>query len=232
MPRSLATLLQHPAIRLGSGVALRAHPTQSSGFPQLDAVLPHGGWPLGAVSELLLPQPGSGELTLLLPLLASLTGQGRRVYLLQPPALPYAPAWAAAGVNLQQVYWLALHDERQGLWSGEQILREPGNAWLGWFDKAPTDKSCRRLQLAAEQGGGLGLLLRQAQPAGGGTPFGLRLALTPAPSGVRVRILKRRGPPLESPILINRPAEAVKQGWQPAGAVSPADRAATVPAED
>ena len=68
----------------------------------------------GAVSELLLPQPGSGELTLLLPLLASLTGQGRRVYLLQPPALPYAPARAAAGVNLQQVYWLALHDERQG----------------------------------------------------------------------------------------------------------------------
>jgi protein ImuA len=52
------------------------------------------------VSELVLPQPGSGELTLLLPLLAEQTRRGQRVYLIKPPAVPYAPAWRNAGVQL------------------------------------------------------------------------------------------------------------------------------------
>ena len=59
-PADPATL--HPALwrahqlgRAGAAGAL------ASGFAALDAVLPGGGWPAGALTELLLPQPGVGE---------------------------------------------------------------------------------------------------------------------------------------------------------------------------
>src|SRR5579862_5430764 len=38
-----------------------------SGFDELDRRLPRGGWPLGALIELLCFAPGIGELSLLLP---------------------------------------------------------------------------------------------------------------------------------------------------------------------
>ena len=209
MTPSLAAVLQHPAIRHGDGVAQHAHPTQSSGFPVLDALLPHGGWPVGAVSELVVPQPGSGELSLLLPLLAELTQRGQRVYLLKPPAIPYAPAWAAAGVKLAQLFWLDPREEREVLWASEQILREPGNTVLSWFSRVPADKPCRRLQLAAEQGRNIGLLLHPEQRQVSSTPFGLRLGVRPAASGIEVRVLKRRGPPVEAPVLLRRNDDVV-----------------------
>ena len=161
------------------------------------------------MSELLLPQPGSGELALLLPLLAELTRRGQRVYLLKPPAVPYAPAWRAAGVQLRQLIWLDPRDEREVLWAAEQILREPGNTVLSWFSRAPADKPCRRLQLAAEQGRNLGFLLRPDSGYASSTPFSLRLGLTPVVGGIEVRILKRRGPPVEAPVVLRRNDDVV-----------------------
>ncbi|MEI8324881.1 MAG: hypothetical protein WCH44_05835, partial [Betaproteobacteria bacterium] len=43
-----------------------------SGHPALDAQLPGGGWPVGALTELLQMQSGTGEWGLLLPALAQL----------------------------------------------------------------------------------------------------------------------------------------------------------------
>lgn len=209
MSPNLATVLQHPAIRRGDGIAQAAHPTQSSGFAVLDALLPHGGWPIGAVSELLLPQAGSGELSLLLPLLAELTQRRQRVYLLKPPAVPYAPAWRAAGVQLGYLSWIDPRDEREVLWATEQILREPGNTVLSWFGHAPADKPCRRLQLAAEQGRNLGFLLRPDSGYVSSTPFALRLGLAPVAGGIEVRVLKRRGPPVEAPVVLRRNDDVV-----------------------
>ena len=42
-----------------------------TGFATLDAELPGGGWPAGALIELLADRPGIGELSLLLPLLGA-----------------------------------------------------------------------------------------------------------------------------------------------------------------
>ncbi|MBX3682927.1 MAG: SOS cell division inhibitor SulA, partial [Thauera sp.] len=42
-----------------------------TGFSALDAELPGGGWPAGALIELLADRPGVGELSLLLPLLGA-----------------------------------------------------------------------------------------------------------------------------------------------------------------
>ena len=48
----------------------------STGFPALDALLPWGGWPPGALSEVLDQRPG-GAFALVVPALARLSAGGR-----------------------------------------------------------------------------------------------------------------------------------------------------------
>src|SRR3954462_5401236 len=95
----LAEILErHPIWRGGSLVqAIAALPT---GFAALDAELPGAGWPRQALTEGLADQPGIGELELVLPALAALTSSGKRTVWVAPPHVPYAPALAAAGVDL------------------------------------------------------------------------------------------------------------------------------------
>lgn len=52
----------------GDRLAEPEAPGLPTGHSRLDAVLPGGGWPRGALTEFLLPHPGVGELGLLLPL--------------------------------------------------------------------------------------------------------------------------------------------------------------------
>ena len=65
---------------------------EPTGHTALDALLPQGGWPRRALTELLLPADGVGELALLLPTLARLTQAGSAVAVIAPPYIPYAPA--------------------------------------------------------------------------------------------------------------------------------------------
>ena len=72
-----------------AAIAADGEPT---GHAALDALLPQGGWPRRALTELLLPADGVGELSLLLPTLARMTRAGGIVALVAPPYIPYAPA--------------------------------------------------------------------------------------------------------------------------------------------
>ena len=92
-----------------------ARPITTSGFAALDAQLPGGGWPHGVLTELLLPEPGVGELRLLAPALAAVaaaraTGatpaDGRCVMLFDPPAL--LNAWALVQCGLASRHWLVV----------------------------------------------------------------------------------------------------------------------------
>src|SRR5262245_23793614 len=67
----LESLLQHPAIWRGRSAARTD--VFPSGFAALDAFLPGGGWPRTGLIELLVSTLGTGELYVLLPLLARLT---------------------------------------------------------------------------------------------------------------------------------------------------------------
>ena len=73
---------------------------EPTGHAALDALLPQRGWPRRALTELLLPADGVGELALLMPTLARLSREGGTLALVAPPYLPYAPAWQAAGIDL------------------------------------------------------------------------------------------------------------------------------------
>jgi hypothetical protein len=165
----------------------------STGFAQLDAVLPGGGWPVGAITELMPDAQGIGELSLLLPALAQLSCAGRYIAWIAPPCLPYPPALARHGLALERLLLVQTHDTRTSLWATEQALRCPAiGAVLAW-PAALDERSVRRLQLAAEAGGSCGLLYRPPAAAQQPSPAALRLRLQALDTGLRIEIQKARG---------------------------------------
>ena len=71
--------------------------TVASGHAALDAELPGGGWPLGALIELLQPARDAPVWSLLLPaVVARQQASGGAVVLVNPPHEPFLPAFAAA----------------------------------------------------------------------------------------------------------------------------------------
>ena len=182
-----------PPPRVAGGVA--------TGHAALDAVLPAGGWPEAALSEILIPADGVGELQLLWPALARLSRAGERIVLVAPPYLPFAPAWQAAGVDLRRLEVVQAGSERDALWATEQCLRSGScGAVLCWPLKAD-DRTLRRLQVAAEAGRTLGLATRPLAAARNPSPAALRIAIDARPA--QLRVLKCRGglaPPMPVPL--------------------------------
>ena len=169
---------------------------EPTGHADLDALLPQRGWPRGALTELLLPADGVGELSLLRPTLARLSQEGAPVVLVAPPYLPYAPAWQAAGVDLRHLEVVEAAS-RDALWAFEQCLRSGAcAAVVGWPLQADA-AALRRLQVAAGSGACLGFVLRDRAHADHPSPAALRLEYRgdgPGAGGWRVRKC-RGGPP-------------------------------------
>ncbi|WP_068825897.1 translesion DNA synthesis-associated protein ImuA [Pseudomonas sp. BMS12] len=163
--------------------------TQPSGHAELDAALPSGGWPEAALSEILLAMPGRGELHLLWPTLARLSRAGERLVLVAPPFLPYAPAWQAAGLDLQCLEIIRASEE-DALWAAEQCLRSGSCGAVLCWPRQASDRALRRLQVAAETGQTLGFAYRPASAAHNPSPAALRLLLE---GPAQVRVLKCRG---------------------------------------
>ncbi len=163
---------------------------RASGHAVLDETL--GGWPRGSVIELLTDEQGAGELSVVLPVLADLTRLGQWVVLVNPPYVPYAPAWQNGGVRLERLLWVH-SPEVNATWSLEQALRAPGcGAVLGWCAGLPT-ATIRRLQLAAEDNDALAFLYRSPIHAREPSPAALRLMIDAGPNGTNLSVLKRRG---------------------------------------
>jgi len=176
------------------GRSLRRNaPALPSGHAGLDRHLPGGGWPLGALTELLAETPGSGELGLLLPVLACLTRQGQWVILVDPPWIPYPPAMRGHGVALERVMVIRGNGPGEALWACEQALRGiGGGAVLAWPDN-PGFARLRRLQLAACHGQKAAFLLRPLQAGRSPSPAALRLQLAADTAGTRITMLKGQG---------------------------------------
>jgi protein ImuA len=229
MNPSLAQVLERSDIRRGDAFAVAPAPTLATGFARLDAELPGGGWPRGALTELLPEREGIGELGLLLPALAALTAAGQTVVLIAPPHCAHAPAWAAAGVRLDCLRLVLPRRPRDALWAGVESLRCGGvAATLLWLDELFRGQlppgSLRRLQVAAGEGGGGAFCFRPAQLAAAASPAPLRLQLQAAGQRLRVQLLKRRGPPARQTILLDvaRPAGFVQSvHYAVAGAALP-----------
>lgn len=197
MSAILQPLIENGRLWRGQGTAPRrdALPT---GYDELDRVLPGGGWPRAALSEILFPADGVGELRLLLPALARLSREARPVVLVAPPYLPFPAAWIAAGLDLRclQIVRAGEHD---ALWAAEQCLRSAACAAVLCWPRQADTATLRRLQLAAETGQTPGFMLRPVQVAAQASMAAVRVGIETNPP--RLRVLKCRGG--------NPPAQAV-----------------------
>ena len=196
----------------------------ATGDAVLDAQLPGGGWPLGALSEILQPSGVHNEWRLLLPALAR-SGTGA-VVLVGAPHTPFGPALGAQGLAAQRLLWVSAPDGpksgAQRLWATEQALRcADVDAVLAWLVQVRPEQ-LRRLQMAAAEYNKLLFVLRPERAQHESSPAVLRLWAAPAQDGadtLEVRTLKRRGPPMEQPLYLRaRPARLaclLKAGMAP-----------------
>lgn len=194
----------------------RSAPTES-GYRALDRELPNGGWPRSVLIELLLPQPGVGELRLLAPMLARLTQAGKTVILLAPPHIPFASALDGLGIDLTHLLLIEAEKPMDRIWAVEQALKSASfGALLCWLPQARPDQ-LRRLQLTAGGCEGLTFVFRPLAAQNESSPAPLRIVCQAAPEGrMAVNIIKRRGPvhgapivlPLSIPELLRKPFAA------------------------
>lgn len=173
-----------------------AHPT---GFEVLDRHLPGGGWPATGLIEILMEHCGIGELSVLMPALASL-GQGGSaggIVWVAPPFIPYAPALHSQGIDLDRVLVVRDHTNAWGnqdvLWAMEQALRFGSCAAVLAWARSMDHIALRRLQLAAEAGRCRAVLFRPLNASRRRSPAVLRIRLTAIGEQTRIEILKCRG---------------------------------------
>ncbi len=175
-----------------------------TGFADLNALLPTGGWPLRAVIEFNVAAWGSGELQLLLPVMARLTRDRIRVAMVAPPYRPYAPALVQAGIYLPYLVIVeAAQNESQNKgrknnqntckdiwWSAEKLLRHPDCGLVLVWSGLPHPAQIRRLQLAADAANNIGVVFRCGRPVD--TPVALRLKVSRCADGIQVALTKSR----------------------------------------
>ncbi len=214
----------HAGVWHAHTLATPTEAVQATGDALLDAHLPGGGWPVGALVELLQPAGAHSEWRLLLPALAA-CGRGP-VVMVGPPQLPFAPALSRLGLRSGRLLSVLasatagegarVKDEANGrLWATEQVLRcAEVDAVLAWLPQARGDQ-LRRLHLAAAEHHKLLFVMRSDRARSDASPAVLRLLVQPMArarharqgplhgrwlDGLEVDILKRRGPPLAEPL--------------------------------
>ncbi|WP_432697522.1 translesion DNA synthesis-associated protein ImuA [Marinobacterium sp. YM272] len=170
---------------------IQAQALESSGYPELDARL-GGGWLKGQLIELLHAGEGRGELRLIWPLLRRAAPE-RPVFWIDPPHQPYALALLQADIRPEAQQLVRTHSLKERLWAIEQALKSGcAPLVLGWLDAQVATAALRRLQLAAQTGGGLGIILRPDSVRAQSSPAAYRLHLDSGAAGAEVALLKRR----------------------------------------
>ena len=158
---SLEAVLGDPRLRrCGRALPVEAE-TIPSGFAEIDALLPGGGWPRGALTEILTDMEGIGALRLVMPALAHLSQSEQWLAWISPPHLPYGPALCRPRRRARtSAPGVGIGSPRERFWALEQSLRAGAcSAVLAW-PRGLDGRGLRRLQLAAEAGRSLGLLFR------------------------------------------------------------------------
>lgn len=194
MSELLSSLLQDARVWQGHKHRRTTQPSESTGYQALDNLFGGLGWPRGALSECLLDTFGIGELHLVLPLMQRISQEGKTIFWLNPPHIPYAPALVRKGVNLEHLVMINTQDQGDFLWTLENCLRSPVTGLVMAWPGRLASREVRRLQLASEAGDNICVLFRSRQQVGQNSPAALRLELVPGEhQALQVNIIKRRG---------------------------------------
>jgi protein ImuA len=160
----------------------------------LDRLLPGGGLPIGALTEIVSECHGVGELSFLMPALRRLSDEQRGwIIWVGPPFIPYAPALRLHGLHLDKFLVVQTKGSNECLWAAEQALRSTCCVALLAWPETVSRNSSRRLQLAAEEHHCLAVLFRSSPALIQESSATLRLQWIRESSVDRLRIVKCRG---------------------------------------
>ena len=209
MSESLSVSFLHlsEAVWRADSLADAAGVTVASGHTVLDAQLPGGGWPEGAMCEILQAHGEYNEWRLLLPALKRAvlaSTMPSPLVLVGAPHVPFGPGLAAQGLDARRLVQVLASAPGERLWAAEQALRCAAvRAVLAWLPQAQADQ-LRRLQMAAHANSKLLFVMRPTQVRTESSPAVLRLLLASQPQSdaLLLHILKRRGRPLEQPLTL------------------------------
>lgn len=193
-----------------------------SGLPALDAVLPGGGFEPASVIECHYAAPGVGATTLALCIAASAARKGGQAYFQAAPQHEpvilidadgdfYPPAVAHWGIDPRRLIVIKPPNLAEACWAAEQALRCRAVGAVVAFLPALEETWSRRLQLAAESGLGLGVMVTPAK-ARRRSFAAVRMLVEGWPSGggprrVRVTLIRvREGMPAD-PVVVELPDE-------------------------
>jgi protein ImuA len=194
----------HPSLWRASQVARSVTRCVDTGHRVLANQLPGGGWPTGTQIDLLVMQPGIGEVRLVAPALRRVAT--RKIILIGPPHPPQVLALAAMGLAPADLVWITPKTSADAFWAAEQALRSAScGAVMLWANHARSE-AMRRLNLAAQAGETLFFMFRPLAAAQDASPAPLRLALRPAAGGVEITFVKRRGPQRDAPLVLPLPS--------------------------
>lgn len=217
-----ATLRDHVrrGVHTHSDAGMETPQGTATSFAVLDAFLPWRGWPPGAMTEIMTDSRGCGELSLLLPAMASLTRQKRPILCVGAPHELFAPALQQASIDPAMVTQIHPGDssrhEKENLWATEQALKTglPGMVVL-WSatHSALAPEVLRRLHLAtlassssagpADSCTAKTMLIhfRGASSMSQPSPAWLRFGYAADDSHIRLQVLKCRGRELTRPLI-------------------------------
>ncbi len=186
-------------------------PALSSGCPALDRALPEKGFRPGTLVEWLFRGEGDGTATLAFRAAAGAlhaaagAGRGGAVVVLDRTGEFYPLAAVAQGIEPARLIVVHPGNKADHSWALDQALRSAAVAavvaWPESLDGKLDGRTFRRLQLAVEQGGGLGLLVRPEGVRGQPSWADVRLLVESLPSTapygrrrrMRVVLLRCRG---------------------------------------
>lgn len=177
----------------------------SSGRAEVDALLPGGGFPRGALTELSGGR-ASGKTRLALSALAAAMGDDGLAAFVDGRGELYPPAAAALGIDLERLLIVrppacarrVMEDRIQALWAAEALLASGAFEAVvidvpveGAAGRARLDRMLLRLRGAAEKSGAVGVWL--GSPGGVRVPSAVRLELAAGAAGAHVRRSFARG---------------------------------------
>ena len=172
----------------------------SLGIPAVENWLPERHLVPGSLVELLSSAGGAGAWTLALFFARNACGSGKVLVVVDGQACFYPPAAVSLGIEMDRLIVIHPKTLADAALAVDQSLRASAvGSVIGWYDRLTT-AAFRRLQLAAESGGGLGLLLRPITARRTPSFAALRLLVTPVAEiatlrRVRLEALRCRGGP-------------------------------------
>lgn len=154
----------------------------------------------GVIVEWLVAQPGAGAMTATLTILTRCLEDRGAWAIVDPLREMYVPALSGWGIDPGRTLLVRPSTLQETCWAIEQCLRCPGvSVTWAFVEQRLAATVLRRWKMAAEAGGGVGLLFRPDLARREPTWADLRLRVTPLSGGqgdsrrIRVDVLYRRG---------------------------------------